>query len=441
MKKNKRLNSLILLAGIAIAIGSFLLSGCEDKVEITQKYTIMEPVYMTPEAIREAFDVMPPVEIANTGKIYLYNEYIFLNEPGKGIHVIDNKDNTKPTAISFINIPGNNEFAVRGDRLFADSYLDLVVIDISNPLEIKEVKRLKNIFEQMFQNTQYYDPQKGIVVDYEPKEIIEVSSADFNGVFPSYYYRGGMYLAMEGSFTKDMMSSSMLPPGSIVQTGIGGSMARFTIMKEHLYSIDNSNLRVFDITDLDDPIPGANLNIGWGVETIFPYKDNLFLGTNSGMIIYDNTNPDFPKHLSTLSHIVSCDPVVVENDIAYVTLRGGSGCRGSFTNQLDVIDISDLKNPKIIVSHPMTSPYGLGIDNGTLFICEGNSGLKVYDASDVKNIDLKDYIGGIDAFDVIPYNNVLILIGQDGLYQFDYTNPENLQLLSMININREETMP
>jgi hypothetical protein len=218
-------------------------------------------------------------------------------------------------------------------------------------------------------------------------------------------------------------------------------MARFTIMKEHLYSIDNSNLRVFDITDLDDPIPGANLTVGWGVETIFPYKDNLFLGTNSGMIIYDNTNPDFPKHLSTISHIVSCDPVVVENDVAYVTLRGGSGCRGSFTNQLDVIDISDLKNPKIIVSHPMTSPYGLGIDNGTLFICEGTSGLKVYDASDVKNISMQDYIGGIDAFDVIPYNHVLILIGKDGLYQFDYTDPENLQLLSMININREETMP
>ncbi len=441
MKNKKRLNFLILLTGITVAIAGFILTGCEDKVELTQKYTIMEPVYMTPEAIREAFDVMPPIEITNTGKIYLYNEYIFLNEPGKGIHVIDNKDNTNPKAISFINIPGNNELAVRGDRLFADSYLDLVVIDISDPTDIKEVKRLENIFEQMFQNTQYYNPEFGVVVDYEPKEIIEVSSSEFNGSFPSYYYRTGGYLALEGNFSKDMMNSSILPPGSVVQTGIGGSMARFTIMKEHLYSIDNSNLRVFDITDLDDPIPGANLTVGWGVETIFPYKDNLFLGTNSGMIIYDNTNPDFPKHLSTISHIVSCDPVVVENDVAYVTLRGGSGCRGSFTNQLDVIDISDLKNPKIIVSHPMTSPYGLGIDNGTLFICEGTSGLKVYDASDVKNISMQDYIGGIDAFDVIPYNHVLILIGKDGLYQFDYTDPENLQLLSMININREETMP
>ncbi len=443
MKLTTRLRTFVLLAGIGIAIAGIFLTGCDDKVELTQKYTIMEPVYMTPEAIREAFDVTAPVEITNTGKIYLYENFIFLNEPGKGIHVIDNTDNTAPKIISFISIPGNNEMAVRGDRMFVDSYLDLVVIDISNPLEIKEVKRINNIFEQMFQNTQYYDPAKGIVVDYEPKEVIEVSSSEFNGAFPSFYYYNSGGLAMEGIFTADMLNykSGALPPGSVApQTGIGGSMARFTIMSEHLYSVDNSNLRVFDITDLNNPVPGANLQLGWGVETIYPYKNTLFLGTNSGMMIYDNSDPDFPRHTATMTHIVSCDPVVVENDIAYVTLRGGSGCRGSFTNQLDVINISDLKNPKLIVSHPMTSPYGLGIDNGTLFICEGSSGLKVFDATDANKIDLVDYIGEIDAFDVIPYNNTLLLIGQDGLYQFDYTDPENLQLLSVITIAREEPL-
>ena len=114
--KTNRLNTrknLILIAGICIAVVSILLTGCEDKVEITEKYTVMEPVYLTPGDLRASFDVMPPEEVTNTGKIYLYQNYILLNEPGKGIHVIDNKNKELPKIISFINIPGNYEMAVQ----------------------------------------------------------------------------------------------------------------------------------------------------------------------------------------------------------------------------------------------------------------------------------------------------------------------------------------
>ena len=333
--------------------------------------------------------------------------------------------------------------AARGDRIFADSYLDLVVIDISNPADVKLTKRIKDIFLQQAGQNEYYDPEKGIIVDYQPTEIIEVRKGEYNGTFPSYYYYGTGF-AVRGEFASmDMAMSSFAPESApIVQTGIGGSMARFTIMKEHLYSIDNSNMMVFNISNLDNPVPGATLNIGWGIETIFPYKENLFIGTQTGMMIYDNTDPDFPNHLSTFEHIRSCDPVVVEDDIAYVTLRSGNACRTGFTNQLDVIDVSNLSNPVLLKSYPMTNPHGLGIDNGILFICEGDAGLKIFDASDINQIPdhLLDYFGDIHAFDVIPYNNNLIMIGETGLYQFDYSDPENIEFTSMIPISRETAM-
>lgn len=444
MKTKKQIarQKMILITGVCIAALSIFLSSCEDKVEITQKYTVMAPVYISPESLRASFDVLPPIEVSNTGKIYLYQNFILLNEPGKGIHVINNINKEQPKIISFINIPGNYEMAVRGDRLFANSYMDLVVLDISNPENVTLSKRIEDIFLNLAQQEQYYDLEKGVLVSWEPKEIIEVNESEFNGSFPSYYnYKTN--IAFRGGFsTMDQALSSFAPESApAIQTGKGGSMARFTIMKDHLYSIDNSNMQVFDISNLDNPVPGANLNIGWGIETIFPYKDNLFLGTQSGMIIYDNSDPDRPTHLSTISHIVSCDPVVVENDLAYVTLRGGTGCRNN-VNQLDVIDISDLKNPKLLISHPMTSPRGLGIDNGTLFICEGKAGLKVFDATDIKMIpkNLLAYYGDFDAFDVIPYDNNLIMVGNDGIYQFDYTDPKNIKLLSTISIAREEKM-
>ena len=443
MNKQNTLKSLLLFVGVCIAVFSLVLTSCDDKVEITQKYTIMEPVFLTPQELRTSFDIMPPVEVTNTGKIYLYQNFILLNEPGKGIHVIDNLDKTQPEIISFINIPGNYEMAVQGDRLFADSYVDLVVIDISDPENVKLTKRIEDIFLDLAVQNQYYDLENGIIVDWEPKEIVEVNESEFNGSFPSYYYYD-TGIALRGGFANmDMALSSFAPESApVMSTGVGGSMARFTIMKNHLYSISNSNMQVFDITNLDQPIPGANLNIGWGIETIFPYKDNLFIGSQSGMIIYDNSDPDIPTHLSTFSHIVSCDPVVVEDDIAYVTLRGGTACRNNFSNQLDVIDISDLSNPKLLITYPMTNPHGLGIDNGTLFICEGKAGLKVFNATDIYKItkNMLAYYGDFDAFDVIPYNNNLIMIGNDGLYQFDYSDPENIKLLSTITVNREEQL-
>jgi hypothetical protein len=444
MKSKNNLRTFLLIFGIIVAFATFSITGCSDKVEITQTYTLMEPVYLTTAELRASFEITVPQPVHNTGKIYLYQNYIFLNEPGEGIHIIDNSDREHPEIISFIKIPGNYEMAARGNRIFADSYLDLVVIDITNPTDVKLTKRIENIFLELAQQNQYFDPEHGIIVDWEPKEVVEVSEGQFDGIYPSYYYYG-KGIAFRGAFSSmDMAMSSFAPESSapMVQTGVGGSMARFTIMKDHLYSIDNSNMMVFDISNLDNPVPGAKLNIGWGIETIFPYKDNLFIGSQTGMIIYDNSNPDFPTHLSTFSHIMSCDPVVVENDIAYVTLRGGTGCRNNFTNQLDVIDVSNLKNPVLLKTYPMTNPHGLGIDNGVLFICEGTAGLKVFDASDIYQISshLLAYYGDIHAYDVIPFNNNLIMIGESGLYQFDYSDKENIKFISMIPITRETAL-
>ena len=184
--------------------------------------------------------------------------------------------------------------------------------------------------------------------------------------------------------------------------------------------------------------------MGWGIETIFPYKDKLFVGSQSGMLIYDNADPAKPKQLSVFQHARVCDPVVVNDNTAYVTLRSGTGC-GGFTNQLDVVDITNLANPTLLKSYPMRNPHGLGVDFPNLFICEGAYGLKSFNVSDPMQIDknLQQYMEDLQAYDVIPMGGVsgqkmLLLIGKDGFYQFDYTNPRSLRLLSKIPISRPD---
>ncbi|NJO03674.1 MAG: hypothetical protein HC880_20145, partial [Bacteroidia bacterium] len=140
--------------------------------------------------------------------------------------------------------------------------------------------------------------------------------------------------------------------------GRGGSLARFAIAGDHLYIVDNSKLHVYNITDPANPLSGAEVHLGVNIETIFPYDNKLFIGSQTGMHIYDRINPNQPKFISRYDHVMSCDPVVVQGNYAYVTLRSGTDCRLG-ANLLDVIDISNPYHPKIVNSYSMINPHGL----------------------------------------------------------------------------------
>ena len=151
------------------------------------------------------------------------------------------------------------------------------------------------------------------------------------------------------------------------------------------------------------------------------------------MLIYGTTNPNAPEYISSVNHLTACDPVVVQDNYCYVTIRSGTTCMGEL-NQLDVIDISDLYNPVLKQSFQLTNPHGLGIDGNNLFICDGSAGLKIFNATDPLTCgnNLIKKFGDIQATDVIPFDNTAIVIGDDGIYQYDYSDINNLTLLSSI---------
>jgi hypothetical protein len=219
-------------------------------------------------------------------------------------------------------------------------------------------------------------------------------------------------------------------PGS----GIGGSTARFTISGNTLYIVSNTDLRAYDITQSSDPKVGSKTPLGVGVETIFPYKNNLLIGTQTGMFIYDISRPDKPQRLGMYTHILSCDPVVAQDNYAFVTLRSGTNCRNTAANTLDVIDISNLAVPKLIKSYPMKNPHGLGVDGPLLFVGEGDYGLRVMDVSNPLDLRQVQYFDSTRTYDVIPTQKRLIVTGPDGIYQYSYADLKQLTFLSKIPV-------
>jgi hypothetical protein len=415
----------------------YLTTNCKDKCNVTQTYTNYIPVYKSLTEIRTApMQIKSAKNMQKVGKIYAWGTYIFINEVDKGIHIIQNINPSSPQNIGFLPIEGNKDMAVKQNTLYADSYIDLVVFDLSNPNNPKFLKRLENVFPDYY--SYHYDQSK-IITEWKSELITQKLDADCNsGALVPVWWDGLMIRDAQGGIIQMNASSA----NNLVNKA--GSMARFAVYQDYLYALGRWHLHLFDIKSQQEPQSLNQIPIWGGVETLFPYKDKLFIGAQTGMFIYDNSVPSEPTFLGQFTHARVCDPVVVEDKYAYVTLRSGNFgdgltpvfCGNDLINQLNVIDIQDLVNPTLVKAYPMQSPYGLGIDRKTLFVCEGDYGLKIFDANDPKKItDHKlAHFKDIHAYDVIPLGEVLLAIGEDGLYQYNYSNPQNIRLLSKIPI-------
>jgi hypothetical protein len=360
----------------------FVLNSCMDKY--TEVFTANSPIYMSYEDLRNAVKMTPAHDLENPGKIYFKDGYIFVNEELKGIHVINNQNPSNPQNLGFIEIPGNVDIAIKDDILYADSYIDLVAIDVSDVTNPVEVKRVEDVFPYTtptLADSEYrvakVDEEKGVVIGWEIKKVRQEMDYYY---YPVYYFRNEVYY-------DDLSSYSGAKQSAGSTFGIGGSMARFGLYNDYLYAVDNANLHIFDIKNADSPNDIGQQNVGWDVETMFLYDGHMFLGTQSGMRIFSLEVPTVPNYISDFWHVTSCDPVVISDGYAYVTLRGGNSC-GSNVNRLDVLELSsDYKNITLVASYPLHGPYGLGVDDQTLFVCDSDAGLKVYDIEDKLHID------------------------------------------------------
>ena len=159
--------------GFAMAV---LLFSCDDwnnvpdfDVENVEGYKpIYRPATEAPGSFLAAREVVDP------GKIYVINEYLLVVDRGLGVHVFDNTDSENPQAIGFLDIPGNNDVAVRNNILYADQGKNLIAIDINDLSQPKLATVIEDVFSMADQYPPvsgfYYecpDPSKGVLIGWE----------------------------------------------------------------------------------------------------------------------------------------------------------------------------------------------------------------------------------------------------------------------------------
>lgn len=419
--------SALLLAGVM-----FLAQGClKDHCTDTTSFKTYSPIYMPTSVLRSEVKSEPAKAIGQTGKIFYKDGFLFLNEPDSGIHVIDDRDASNPKNISFINIPGNIDMAVNGNILYADSYLDLVAIDISDPTQVKVTKRIENVFPARHFTYGFQDDPngKGIITSFHATDTAVKKACDIPVNYGGYYYDAAQ------SMLYTVAAANVPPPvANGVPGSVGGSLARFTLLNNYLYTVNQSNLGLYNVSQPANPVPGNNITLSQMVETIFPYEQYLFIGSPIGMLIYDASNPEQPLLKGQFLHFYACDPVVAQNGYAYVTLRTGTACDVANVNEMDVVNLSDMNNLSLVTTLSLTNPHGLAIDGDHLIVCDGTGGIRFMDVSDKAAPKIITTIPNVNAIDAVALNGLLIVVAQDGLYQYDYNNFSNPKLLSRISI-------
>ena len=124
-----------------------------------------------------------PRVMKNPGKIYVKGNLVFQNDIGYGVHIIDNTIPAQALPVGFIKVNGSSEMSIKGNYMYVNSYNALVVVDVSDWQNVKEIKRVANAFQKGFEsdrNVRHFipPPEHGVYYDcnYYPGSIDKIQS-------------------------------------------------------------------------------------------------------------------------------------------------------------------------------------------------------------------------------------------------------------------------
>jgi hypothetical protein len=206
----------------------------------------------------------------------------------------------------------------------------------------------------------------------------------------------------------------------VAASSANGSLTRFITTGNYLYVVDNSSLKAYNISTPSTPVFKSGTTVGFSIQTILPYQDKLFIGSANAMYIYSISNPEQPKLLSeTVYFVRGRDPIVALDSVAYSTVRGATG----FGGVLNIFNIKNASQPVLVGREGMSSPYGLGVKDSALYVCDGAAGLKLFNISrPFQPVNRGSFGIPEPVYDVIAQGNTLICYIQGGICLLDISN-------------------
>jgi len=221
-----------------------------------------------------------------------------------------------------------------------------------------------------------------------------------------------------------------------------GSYANMLVVSGFLYAISESQIITFSLENPESPEEIHRRDLAFGVESMFHRSGILFIGSQESMFIFEIGADGIPDFKSKTDYtfefeLTPCDPVVANESTAIASLssREVDGPCGSLTiNEIRFYDIMDITSPQLFETIAMSQPKGLALDGDYLFVCEANDGLKVFDISNLQEIELIFHHPDLKTFDAIATGSILLVVGPTALYEFDYQDISNIHLVGSFDL-------
>lgn len=220
-----------------------------------------------------------------------------------------------------------------------------------------------------------------------------------------------------------------------------GSYSNLLVLGDFMYVINKEKLQTFSVENPESPTLINDQEVGFNIESLLHHKGSLFIGSAEAMFIYEIDEKGIPNRTSVTEYsnlgndFCMNDPLAVNDNNAFASIssRTTGECGRFDMNEIRVYDIQNLSNPLLITTVGMDSPRGIALDGHVLFVCEAETGLKVLDVSNPANPVQLHHFSGFRAFDVIANDGLLVVVGPDKIYEYDYSDLTNMKYLSELD--------
>ena len=188
----------LLSIGLFMAFGS-TLNYCKFPDDLSRSCDV-EPIYLSWSRLRQSDsvyfnqyssnpDVLRQIELGgnsiqspsinNTGKIYVYGDYLLIVDVMTGVHIFDNSDPAEPEYLGFIVVVGVTDVEVVNQILYLNSFTDLVTLKLYDNFAMKRTTNVLSYPETRgwlpplihFRDSKgesiELDKDKGVVIGYE----------------------------------------------------------------------------------------------------------------------------------------------------------------------------------------------------------------------------------------------------------------------------------
>jgi hypothetical protein len=144
-----------------------------DSAPVSPPDEQFKPVLLNRTTFENSIQILSSQSIVASGKIYVKDNLMFVNDLNKGFHVYNYTNPATPVKLGFIKILGATDLAIRDNTIYINQAVDLVTLNYNSANNtIQVLHRNKNVFPQKVSplgNYAYESNENNIVIDWIKK--------------------------------------------------------------------------------------------------------------------------------------------------------------------------------------------------------------------------------------------------------------------------------